>query len=201
MIKYEHPTHKGYFATEDGRIFKGNGLLLGTRSTSGYRQYELNRKTVLAHRIIYECFYNCTLKTEDVINHLDHDKQNNNISNLEKTTAKGNAHHYQDQIGRHLIKEVDLKSLGNDLISGENNYGSKLTKAQATKLIYLSLEGVENNVLGEMFGLHSRYVSLIRHKKRWKRLWVELGLESSETIPSGSRPASAVEAERTLLLS
>lgn len=201
MIKHEHPIYKGYFATEVGEVFNKEKLLKGTKATVGYWQYCIKGKTLLAHRLVYECVNNCTLKSDEIINHIDHNKLNNNMSNLECVSQKENTHHYFDQIGRYLVKHPDMSKLGNSLMCGENNSGSKLTKDQATELIYLSLEGVENEVLGEMFGLHSRYVSLIRHKKRWKRLWVELGLESSETIPSGSRPASAVEAESALPLS
>lgn len=199
MIKYEHPIFKNYFANELGEVFNPTRKLKGTKATAGYWQYEFRGKTYLAHRFVYECVHNTLLCKGDVINHLDHNKVNNNIVNLEKTTPKGNAHHYQSEVGRFLIQQPDMSYCENLKDSSDKRH--KLTKLQASELIKLSLQGVENSVLSDMFGVHERYVSLIRHKKRWKWLWVELGLESSETIPSGSRPASAVEAESTLPLS
>lgn len=193
MKKYEHPIYEGYFATEDGKIFNNEGVLLkGTQATVGYWQHYIKGKTLLTHRLVYECVNNCVLKSSDIINHLDHNKINNNINNLEKTDVKGNVHHYYNEIGKNLIVDTELEV--GDRSEYQTRKNSRLTKPQMIELIYLSLDGVENKILAEKFGLHERYVSLVRHKKRWKKLWVELGLESSETTPSGGRPASAVEA-------
>lgn len=192
-MKYEHPLYKGYYCTAEGSVFNGEKNLKGTKSTTGYWQHYIKGKTILTHRFVYECVTKSLLMTDEIINHLDHNKVNNHIDNLEKTDQKGNVHHYFNEIGRHIIPQTTAVVL-NVSRSGENNYASKLTMVQAKELILLSLQGVTNDELAKRYNLHSRYISLIRHKKRWKTAWVELGLESSETIPSGSRPASAVEA-------
>lgn len=192
-MKYEHPLYKGYYCTEDGSVFNGDKRLRGTKATVGYWQHYIKGKTILTHRFVYECVHQYLLGSDEIVNHLDHDKLNNHISNLEKTDTRGNLAHYFNEIGRYKIPQTTAVVL-NESNSGQNNYASKLTMAQAQELILLSLQGVTNDELASKYGLHPRYISLIRHKKRWKTAWVELGLESSETIPSGSRPASAVEA-------
>lgn len=68
----------------------------------------------------------------------------------------------------------------------KKNGGSKLSDDQAKDLILDLLNGMSNKEAAIKYGLHDRYVSLIRHKKRWKFAWVELGLERSTTRASCS---------------
>lgn len=90
----EHPKHKGYYATPEGLVYKGNKLIKGCRGTVGYWQYRINGKTTLGHRFVYECFNNIELTRDDVINHLDSNPINNRIENLELTTQGGNVGWY-----------------------------------------------------------------------------------------------------------
>lgn len=184
-----HPKFTRYSCDEDGNIYgiKGN-LLMGCESSYGYRQYEFEGKTYFGHRFVWECFVG-EIPDGKVINHLDHNKQNNNIENLEVTDTEKNVQYYYENIGIHLIKEVELSSR-------TVTRKTKLNKEQVRKIILLSLEGKTNRYLGELFGVHERYISLIRHKKRWQSVWLEMGLETSTTIPSGSR-AKRPEVEGT----
>lgn len=104
------------------------------------------------------------------INHIDGNKQNNSIDNLEYVTYKEN------------IAHADKNGLRKNFATGQQNGMSKLTNDQAKALIQGILNGQSNTELGEEFGLHSRYVSLVRHKRRWKTLWQEV--EGSTTIES-----------------
>lgn len=180
MDRKFHPTHKRYSCDSQGRVYGVKGqLILGCTATVGYRQYQADGETVLGHRFIWECF-NGTIPDGMHINHIDHDKQNNAIDNLELMTPAENVRYYYEQYAPFDVCEI-VSSKG-------PNYGSaKLTKLQVKELILLSLAGVTNTFLGEKYGVHERYVSLIRHKKRWKSVWLEMGLETSTTIPSGSR--------------
>ena len=44
------------------------------------------------------------------------------------------------------------------------------------------LDGANNNELALKYNLHSRYISLIRGKKRWKHLWENMFKNVSPTV-------------------
>lgn len=180
MEKKFHPRLKGYSADINGNIYGLRGqLMLGCDATVGYRQYEFRGETYLGHRFVWECF-NGDIPEGMHINHIDHHKQNNAVINLELVTPERNVQYYYEQIGVHKIEKTKLSSKSNDA-------NAKLTRDEVKSIILLSLQGVTNRELGNRFGVHERYISLIRHKKRWKSVWMEMDLEASTTIPSGSR--------------
>jgi hypothetical protein len=59
-------------------------------------------------------------------------------------------------------------------VKGDRNGCSKLDNVSAMWLIYGAICGESNVSLGEKFNLHPRYVSLVRHRRRWKWLWDEM---------------------------
>jgi hypothetical protein len=89
-----------YSASNLGRIRNNNTnrILTGKRDTN-YVRYELRvngkRKTFLGHRLVYKAFNN-DFNLEDrtlIINHIDGNKQNNCLENLELTTQSENMKH------------------------------------------------------------------------------------------------------------
>lgn len=56
-------------------------------------------------------------------------------------------------------------------LSGEQNPSSKLTNKEFFEIVDFLKKGYTNEEIADLYGLHSRYISLIRHKKRFKRLW------------------------------
>ena len=85
----------GYYATEDGNIINGkNGRVLKPYSdcSKGYVCVDIKGKKYKVHRLIAEAFLpNPEHKPQ--INHIDGDKTNNKISNLEWCTNSENAIH------------------------------------------------------------------------------------------------------------
>ncbi len=85
-----------YYITPDGRCYNSitNKYLKGQiNARNGYLSYYLNlkggRKRKYAHRLVAEAYIpNPAHKPE--VNHLDGNKQNNNVSNLEWTTSAEN---------------------------------------------------------------------------------------------------------------
>lgn len=59
--------------------------------------------------------------------------------------------------------------------TGELNPAAKLTNNQFFEVVELFMQGKSNKFIGELYGLHDRYVSLIRHKHRFKSLWELVG--------------------------
>lgn len=105
MMK-EHPVYKGYLITEDGRVFtcKKKGCIdlsvpvemsLYLNKDGYFRttlQISGKTKTVFVHRLVAETYIN-NLNNLPQVNHIDENKQNNNVNNLEWVTSKQNSEH------------------------------------------------------------------------------------------------------------
>ena len=128
----------------------------------GYNMVNLfkdgKQKTKLVHRLVAEAFIPNPDNLPQV-NHIDGNKDNNNVSNLEWCSALQN--------NTHAIKN----GLRDPHLIGEKNGMSKITEDQAKEIINMILNGYCNAEIAYKFNLHDRYVSLIRGKKRWKHLW------------------------------
>ena len=164
-----------YSISRDGTIIneiRGN-IKKPTKVKIGYLMaalYKDNKETkAYIHRLIAEHFIpNDDPINKTQVNHINGNKKDNNIDNLELVSNKANVIH---------AYKIGLKK-GN---KGITNSNSKLTEEQARTLIaYLITTDKPNKWYGDLFGLHPNYVSLIKHKKRWKHIWEEI--EGSTTI-------------------
>lgn len=100
MLYKTNQTYPDYLVYEDGRVFnfKTGRFLNGTVGNSGYHQYRLkniNNKytTIGIHRLLLSTFKPIKNLNELVVNHIDGDKSNNSLSNLEWCTYKENQTH------------------------------------------------------------------------------------------------------------
>lgn len=59
--------------------------------------------------------------------------------------------------------------------SANNNAQAKISKEDFKVIVSMLLSGATNSEIAKQFNLHSRYVSLIRHKKRHILWWKEVG--------------------------
>ena len=169
----KHPYYSNYKANKNGSVIGAQGkLLTPINHHTGYdvitvRNNGKEQKQYRLHRFIWECF-NGIITDDRVINHINGNKKDNNIDNLELVSNKTNVIH---------AYKIGLKK-GN---KGTINSNSKLTEKQARTLIgYLITTDKPNKWYGDLFGLHPNYVSLIKHKKRWNHIWEEI--EGSTTI-------------------
>ena len=162
-------THKGYYVNRLGKVFSTNtrnGKTICMKTTVSNCGYEMviiggrkNAKNALVHRLVANAFIpNPTKKPE--VNHIDGNKLNNNMDSLEWVTKSENMKH---AIEHNLI----------DFVRGEDSSSAKITNQEAIDIINLFIIGKSNDFIANKYGLHSRYVSLIRHKKRWKHIWDE----------------------------
>ena len=104
----EIPMYNGiYLVSNLGRlksVRKGNAKILkGSISKKGYRQYGLScscknlSRTYLAHQLVAIVFMNHTPSgnTGLIIDHIDSDKLNNNVTNLRLVTSRFNSVEYR----------------------------------------------------------------------------------------------------------
>ena len=122
-----------------------------------------NKKTKTVHRIVAETFIP-NPENKPQVNHIDGNKQNNDVSNLEWVTNKENMDHAV-RIG--LRAESDKKiSLA---MTGSKNHRAKLTEAEAKQIKDLC-ETNTNKQIAELFPVGPTIVSIIRHNKIWKHI-------------------------------
>lgn len=169
----QHPYYSNYKANKNGSVIGAQGkLLTPINHHSGYdvitvRHKGKEQKQYRIHRFIWECL-NGLIIDNIVINHINGNKKYNRIENLELISVKENVIH---------AFKTGLKEGS----KGINNGMSKLSEIEATKLINeIITTNNSNKYFGELYGLHPNYISLIRHKRRWRYLWEKI--EGSTTI-------------------
>lgn len=99
LSKWKRYKDSNYLVSKDGKVYneKTEILLKETPNQAGYIRYTLriNNKNYskLAHSLVIESWSDITLTSSDVINHIDGDKTNNSLQNLEISNKKDNALH------------------------------------------------------------------------------------------------------------
>lgn len=92
---YSHPIYPDYYASKKGVIYcKKSGKILKLRDNSkGYLTFAIfhnsNFKNYYVHRYVYECLHGIIPKDKHV-DHIDNNKINNNIKNLQLLIPKEN---------------------------------------------------------------------------------------------------------------
>ena len=90
------PDHEDYLVSNHGRIVSlKSGLMKQSTNSRGYVIVSIDGKSQRLHRLIADVFI---LKPEgkDLINHIDGNKKNNAVSNLEWCTNSENQRHSYD---------------------------------------------------------------------------------------------------------
>jgi hypothetical protein len=94
--------HGEYIACPyEGKIkSKETGRYIGsTYASTGYAYVSKGMSRIAVHRIIYQAFHNVTLTPEQQINHINHQKDDNRITNLEVVTNQQNTQWQRVRVG------------------------------------------------------------------------------------------------------
>ena len=109
------PNFEGYYEVSNlGRIRNAKSGKLKEQSTTmyGYKDVTLfkhqEKKHFVVHRLVALAFLG-EVKGKDQINHIDHNKQNNVVTNLEWVTALENTEH-EIRSGRNKTRNAQLRS-------------------------------------------------------------------------------------------
>lgn len=195
VIPHNYVTRYGYryYATEDGHIYSEHLKRLISEFTDkdGYKKVRLSngdgsRKVFSVHRLVLETF--CPNPNSDKlqVNHIDGDKTNNNISNLEWVTCKENVQHgYRTGLYHNI---------------GDNNNGDhKLCTSQVLEIIDLLLEHkMTIQAIADKYKVSKFAIESIKYKKTWKHLTKNIDFyKGSTTSESVSSKLMATEMEST----
>ena len=154
----------GYWVNRKGEILgrKGKKIVLGN-TTKGYPQITLKTKQVKKafriHRLVAEYFiYNDNPKVKNQVNHIDGNKENNNVSNLEWCTNKENHEHK-------MINNLNVA------LKGSEHHNSILTENDVID-IFKSKEPYSK--LMKKYNVSKSTISSIKCGKNWNHLTKEI---------------------------
>ena len=119
------------------------------------------RSDRLAHRLVWEAF-RTPLKPGQQINHLNGDKADNRLSNLEACDSSQNM--------THAYRVLKIPAPNNPNF-GSKNGSAKLNEQQVSEILALYATGdYHQKVLGERYGVSQRMISLITRREKWQHV-------------------------------
>ena len=164
IISKKYQLKYNYYALEDGNIYsETSGRNLSKHlDKDGYEKVRLvsldGRHTYSVHRLILESFFPIENMENLQVNHLDGNKQNNSLSNLEWSTCQENINHACKNNLRH-----------NQI--GEYNNATKLTEENVKEIIEMLLsKQFTQKEIGKRFEVSEDVVGAIKNKRNWKHL-------------------------------
>jgi hypothetical protein len=141
---------------QNGKLYRKSGRPLVARrsSTTGYLRVNLTapgrRRTIDVHSVVAAAFLANPARLQHV-NHIDGDKTNNVVTNLEWVSPKGNV--------RHAIAN-GLRGKGNAKLSAEN----------VTAIRNLIDAGKARKSIAALFGVAPSTISMIAAGRNWSKL-------------------------------
>jgi hypothetical protein len=100
--------NKQYFVSNLGRFKNSFGTIMNNYKVNdnGYIRVYIQNKTYALHRLIALTFIE-NLETKEQVNHIDGNKLNNSVSNLEwNTCSENNLHKFQTGLGNNFTRQI-----------------------------------------------------------------------------------------------
>lgn len=149
-----------YYVRDNGTIYsaKTNKILSPQLDKNGYEKVQMmsddgKRHRYSVHRLILENFNPVEGMENLQVNHIDGDKRNNSLNNLEWVTCQENINH---AIKNNLRAKV--------------NGSAKLTIEQVKEIFIRANNGETNMALGTEFGVSPRQIGRIKNRCSWKEV-------------------------------
>lgn len=157
------PEIKDYYTvTDSGEFFSDNSGKMKTRNRAGTEYQIINfmtidgkKRTFRAHRLVLMAFKPIENMDKLEVNHIDGNKKNNNLSNLEWCTTSENQ--------KHAFKTGLQKAKK----GGKSNF-SKLKKEDIQLIFQLRKQGKTQQQIAEIVGCSRSNISYILNKKTWQ---------------------------------
>lgn len=152
-----------YYINLKGELFTDNGnKKMKEAIKNGYVKNRLclkdgKGKQYFRHRLVMMCFNPVDNQDELQVNHIDGNKLNNSLNNLEWCTNQENR--------IHAVK-IGLTAR----MIGENNPYSKLLKEQVIDIIQDLLNHVPYSVITKKYNISKSTISAIKNKRNWTYL-------------------------------
>ena len=160
ITKCKYNLKFNYYITDDGKVWseRAQKYLSFQYDKNGYvkvqmRSTDNKSHRYSIHRLVLENFKPVENMENLQVNHIDGNKKNNNLTNLEWTTSEENIRHAIDNNLRATI-----------------NGASKLTPEQVIEIYRRATNGERNIDLGKEFNIHPDQVGRIKNKKSWKEI-------------------------------
>ena len=115
-----------------------------------------NHKQGMIHRLVANAFID-NIDNKPQINHIDGNKLNNHVDNLEWVTAQEN-----------LTHAVDIGLLDN--VSGEGHYKAKLTNKDVVKIRQRVSNGENYQSIADDYGVVKSTIGFLINGKTWSRV-------------------------------
>ncbi len=153
-----------YQVSNHGRVKnKKTDKILKPYPTRGYLRIglydETGRKCKLVHRLVAEAFIP-NPKNKPAVNHINGCKTDNNVTNLEWSTASENLYHAHNN---GLRPKLDNQ--------GEKNGFAKLTEAQVIHIKQLLADGkLTQKAIASHFNVSRETISNIKNGRRWSHV-------------------------------
>lgn len=151
-----------YSISNTGLVRNDNtGLILKPQTnTYGYYHVKLyglyRRKITAIHRLVAKAFIKNNNKKPEV-NHIDGNKKNNNVNNLEWVTVSENAiHAYKNKLRTGPI--------------GERSGSAKLKECDIKQIRILFKSGLNKTELALKFNVTRRNINFIVNRKSWRHI-------------------------------
>lgn len=160
IISKKYSLKYTYYALDNGNIYseKTHHILSKHLDKDGYEKVRLitedGRHTFSVHRLILESFHPIPNMESMQVNHIDGNKQNNSLNNLEWCTCSENIHH--------------AYKIGLSNQKGEKNNASKLTEKEVKEIIQLLLSKKYTlKEIGNKYNVCADAIGAIKNKHNW----------------------------------